>query len=94
MKLFIKVCIKFHASLKVFPIKILQGESLANWLFSSTWQKKVWQINRQANRLLIVRTNLYGFSLVDHRRFTKFAKLSPRQTFLLYGNSPKVEILF
>ena len=39
--------------------------------------KKVWQINRSANRLLIVSTNLDGFSLVNHGRFTKFAKLSP-----------------
>ena len=33
-------------------------ESLANWLFSSIWRKKDWWINRSANRLLIVSTNL------------------------------------
>ena len=52
---------------------------------SSIWRKKVWQINRSANRLSIVSTKLDGFSLANHRRFTKFAKLSPHQTFLLYG---------
>ena len=34
------------------------------------------QINRSANRLLIVSTNLDGFSLVNHRQFAKFVKLS------------------
>ena len=41
------------------------------------WRKKVWRINRSANRLLIVSTTLDGFSLANHGRFTKFAKLSP-----------------
>ena len=44
---------------------------MANWLFSSIWQKKFWQINRSANRLLIVSINLDGFSLVNHRQFAK-----------------------
>ena len=57
-----------------------------NWLFSSLWQKKVWRINRSANRLLIASTNLDGFRLVNHGQFTKFTKLSPHQTSLLYGN--------
>ena len=65
--------------------KVWQGESLANWLFSSLWQKKVWWMNRSANRLLIVSTNLDGSSLANHGWFTKFAKLSPRQTSPLYG---------
>ena len=38
--------------------------------------KESLQINRTANRLLIVSTNLNGFSLVNHGRFAKFAKLS------------------
>ena len=29
------------------------------------WQRKVWQINRSANRLLIVNTNLDGFSVAN-----------------------------
>ena len=49
----------------------LAKESLANY--------------RSANRLLIVSTNLNGFSLANCGRFAKFAKLSPRQPFLLYG---------
>ena len=40
------------------------------------WRKKVWRINRSANGLLIVSTNLNGFSLVNRGRFAKFAKLS------------------
>ena len=58
------------------------GGSLANWLLLSIWWKNVWRINRSANRLLIVSTNLDGFSLVKYGWFTK---LSSRQTFLLYG---------
>ena len=38
--------------------------------------KESWQINRLANKLLIVSTNLDYFSLANHRQFTKFAKLS------------------
>ena len=56
--------------------KVWQGKSLANWLCSSIWWKKVWQINRSANRLFIVSINLDGFSLANHRWFAKFAKLS------------------
>ena len=33
----------------------------------------------------MVTINLDGFSLVNPRRFAKFAKLSPRQTFPLYS---------
>ena len=61
------------------------GENLVNRLVSSIWRKKVWQINRSANRLLIISTNLDGFSLVNHRQFTKFANVSPCQSFLPYG---------
>ena len=47
----------------------------------NVWQKwmdeKVWQMNRSAKRLLIVTTNLDGFSLANHWWFTKFTKLSP-----------------
>ena len=34
----------------------------------------------------MVGINLDGFSLANRLRFAKFAKLSPRQTFPLYGN--------
>ena len=34
------------------------------------------QINRLANKILIVITNLDGFSLANHGRFAKFTKLS------------------
>ena len=47
--------------------------------------EKVWQINRSVKRLLIVSTNLDGFSLANHERFTKFTKLSPCQIFPLYN---------
>ena len=65
--------------------KVWQGESLANRLFLNLWRKKVWWINRPANKLFIVSTNLEGFSLVNHGWFAKLAKLSPRQNFPLYG---------
>ena len=41
-------------------------------------------MNRSAKGLLIITTTLDGFSLANHRQFTKFAKLSTRQTFPLY----------
>ena len=46
--------------------KFGRRESLANWLFLSIWQKKVWWINRSPNRLLIVSNNLGGFSQVSY----------------------------
>ena len=42
-------------------------------------------MNRLAKGLLIVTTAMDGFSLANRRLFTKFAKLSTRQTFLLYS---------
>ena len=39
--------------------------------------KEVWRINRSASRVLIVITNLDGFSLANHERFTKFANFPP-----------------
>ena len=65
--------------------KVWRGECLANSLFSSVWQKKVWRMNRSAKELLIVTTTLDGFSLANHRQFAKFVRLSVCQTFLLYG---------
>jgi len=44
--------------------------------------KKVWQINRFSQKVIIVNRNLDGFRLVNH---AKFVKLSPCQTFPLYG---------
>ena len=77
-----------HVKRILYSGKVWRGESLANWLFSRTWRKKVWQINRLANRLLIVSTNLDGFNLANHRRFAKFAKLFRYMVVLsLYLNS-------
>ena len=75
------------ATEKVLPYsgQVWRAECLANLLFSSVWRKKVWRINRSAKGLSMVTTNLDGFSLANRRRFAKFAKLSPRQTFPLYG---------
>ena len=66
--------------------KVWRAECLANLLFSSVWWEKVWRMNRSAKGLSMVTTNLDGFSLANCRRFAKFTKLSPRQTFPLYGN--------
>ena len=48
--------------------------------------KKVWQINRSTNRLLIVSTNLDSFSLANHGGFAKFSptKLSHYMVFETY----------
>ena len=46
-------------------------------------EEKVRRMNRSAEGLLIVTTNLDGFSLVNRRRFAKFVKLSTHQTILL-----------
>ena len=65
--------------------KVWRAECLANLLFLSIWRKKVWRMNGSTNRLSMVGINLDGFSLANRLRFAKFAKLSPRQTFPLYG---------
>ena len=69
---------------KIWQEESLARKSLANWLFSSIWRKKVWRITRSAHRLSIVSTKLDGFSLANNERF---AKLSIRQTFPLYGTT-------
>ena len=50
------------------------------WILS-IWRKKVWRINRLANRLLLVRCNnnnnyTDGFSLANHGRFAKLSRYS------------------
>ena len=53
---------------------------LANLLFSSIWQKKVWRMNRPAKGM--DGWFQFGwFSLVNRRRFAKFAKLSSYTVF-------------
>ena len=42
------------------------GEKFSEFTIFERLAKKVWQINRSANRLLIVSTNLDGFSLTNH----------------------------
>ena len=42
-------------------------------------------MDRFSHKVIIISKNLDGFSLANHRRFAKFAKLSPCQTFPLYG---------
>ena len=66
--------------------KVWQWERLVNLLFLSLWQKKVWQINRSAKRLLIISTYLDGFSLANHGGFATFAKPSPAKLsrFMVY----------
>ena len=53
------------------------GGKFGELTLSEPWRKKVWRINTSVNRLLIVITNLDGFTLANHWRFAKFAKLSP-----------------
>ena len=63
----------------------LAGRNFGEFALSKHLAEKVWRMNRSANRLSIVTTNLDDFSLANHGRFAKFAKLSPRQTFPPYG---------
>ena len=52
-------------------------------------------MNGSAKGLLIVTTNLDGFSLANRRRFAKFAtKLSTCQTFPLFGMWFKLHSLY
>jgi len=44
---------------------IVQWESLANLLVLSIWRKKVWQINRFSQKVIIVSRNLNGFNLAN-----------------------------
>ena len=69
--------------------KVWRAECLANLLLLSVWRKKVWRMNGSAKGLSMVGINLDGFSLANRLRFAKFAKLSPRQTFPLYGIGSK-----
>ena len=85
------ICSRNIASqLSIAMALTVQWESLAGRMFGKLilfkcLAKKVWQMNRSAKGLLIVTTNLDGFSLANIRQFAKFAKLSTRQTFPLYG---------
>ena len=62
------------------------GGKFGELILFEFWRKKVWRINRSANRLLIVSTNLDDFSLVNHGQFAKFAKLS---RYTVYGLASK-----
>ena len=44
------------------------------WICSFWFGGKSWWLNRSANRLSIVTTNLDGFSLANHGRFTKLSR--------------------
>ena len=66
--------------------KVWWRESLANSLVMSVWRGKVWRMHRFSHKVIIISKNLNGFSLANHGRFAKFAKLFPRQTFPLYGS--------
>jgi len=47
--------------------------------------EKVWRMNRLSQKVIIVSRNLDDFSLANYGQFAKFTKLSPCQTFPLYG---------
>ena len=48
-------------------------------------------MNRSGNGLSIVTTNLDGFSLANHGRFAKFAKLSRYTVFFYIGSGTQKE---
>ena len=56
------------------------GEKFGELTLSNIWRTKVLGINRSANRLLIVSTNLDGFSFSESRMIRQI-----HQTFLLYN---------
>ena len=66
---------------------MIYGENVWRiYSFQAFGKKKFGKCIKSAKGLLIVTTTLDGFSLANHRRFTKFIKLSAHQTFPLYGN--------
>ena len=70
----------------------LAGEKFGELTLFECLAKKVGWISRSTKMLLIVSINLDGFSLANHRRFTKFAELSPRQTFPLYSRCSLTDV--
>ena len=65
-----------------FIIYGMEGKSGRGEIWQIDFVSSILQINRTANRLLIISTNLDGFSLVNHGRF---ANVSPCQSFPPYG---------
>ena len=78
----LSVCKKYHKQ-TLIQFFIIQSYQLQYG--GKVWWEKVWQINRSANRLLMISTNLDGFSLANYGQFAKFANVSPRQSFPPYG---------
>ena len=70
------------ASLTTAQRESLAGKKVGRIYSFRAFGEKVWRINRSAKRLLVVSTNLDGFSLANHGRFVKFATLS-RYTVLI-----------
>ena len=73
----------FHLSIRV-GTTVVEQENLTGGIkvrridsFQACDKREVWQINRSANRLLILSTILDGFILVNYGRF---AKLPPAET--------------
>ena len=66
--------------------KVWRGEEVGELTCFEHLVKKVCQINRSANRLLIISTNLDGFSLVNCGQFAKFATKLSRYTVLIKSN--------
>ena len=60
--------------------------------FEHLVKESLWRINRSANKLLIVSTNLDGFSLANHGRFAKFTNVPPHQSFSPYSIAGKLAI--
>ena len=73
----------------------MAARNFGKFALSEHLAEKVWRMNRSANWLSIVTTNLYGFSLANHGRIAKFTKHSPAKlsrytiTPLVCGMSPE-----
>jgi len=55
------------------------------YLFWAFGEKMFGEWMDSAKKVIVVSINLNGFGLANQGWFTKFAKISPRQTLLLYG---------
>ena len=78
----------FHLCISLYSLlyytvqqESITEEKLANLLFLSIWQKKVWQINRSAKSLIIVSTNQDGFSLANHDDSPNLPNFLPAKLF-------------
>ena len=80
-----------YATVHYHIAKSLAGGKFGELTLLNIWRKKVW-INRSAKKLLIVSTNLDGFSLMNHGWFAKLPHPTKFSRYMVSKNQ-MVEIL-